>query len=249
MSNSSSITSAQLSFNEFGTPVSSQYDDVYFSNQDGQAETEYVFLGKNQLPERWLDKASVKEDYFVIGETGFGTGLNFFVTWLNFINSFKSNDSELKLMFFSFEKHPLTQNDLRIALKSWPQFAKLTDELLSQYPEEITSDTKFLLNNNRVELRLIIGDVNERIPEIMLPLADAWYLDGFAPSKNPEMWTQNLFDHISRLTKPGGTIATFTAAGFVRRGLIESGFQMQKHKGFGKKREMIAGQKPNSGDE
>ena len=237
------ISSAQLSFNEFGTPVSTQYGDVYFSNQDGLAETEYVFLNKNKLPERWLDESFKQESNFIIGETGFGTGLNFFVTWLNFNQALKATNSNSKLIFVSFEKHPLTKVDLAMALANWPQFSSLSQVFLAQYPDTVVDDIKLAFQNDQIELRLFIGDVNHRLPEISHPKMDAWYLDGFAPSKNPDMWTQSLFDNISRLTKTNGTIATFTAAGFVRRGLVEAGFTMKKHKGFGKKREMIAGEK------
>jgi len=240
--------SAQIAFNEFGTPVSEHFDDVYFSNQDGLAESRYVFLDKNRLSERWQ---SISDDEacplsFHIVETGFGTGLNFLACWQRYNAIFSKSSNKPKLVFSSFEKFPLTRVDLIRALANWPELNALTPDLLQQYPAEVSQDTRIKLQGGDIELKILIGDVNERIGSIdtQSMMADAWFLDGFAPSKNPDMWTQDLFANMARLTKPGGTLATFTAAGFVRRGLQEAGFSMSKHKGFGIKREMLAGIKP-----
>jgi len=248
----SAIQSAQIEFNEFGTPVSHQFDDVYFSNKDGLAETQYVFLDKNELTTRWQELRERQQQQpetsltFHIAETGFGTGLNFLAAWALYQGIFTSSEQHPTLVFTSFEKHPLTQQDLRQALSHWPQFAKLSESLLNAYPEQLVEDSELILQGGKVCLRLIVGDVNDRMPKLADDelQADAWFLDGFAPSKNPDMWTQILFDNMARLTVPMGTLATFTAAGFVRRGLAQAGFIMSKHKGFGIKREMLAGRKP-----
>lgn len=230
---------AKVQFNENGTPVSEQFDDIYFSNADGLKECHYVFLQHNQLPERWLDWPVDKP--FHIAETGFGTGLNFLATWSAWLAS-GAADKGIKLIFTTFEKYPLAKSDLITAHQVWSEVAELASELTSQYPEYIESDSSFVLANGLVELNIVFGDVNERIQTIKPEhKINAWYLDGFAPSKNPDMWTQHLFDYMARLASTNCSVATFTAAGFVRRGLIEAGFTMKKDKGFGVKREMIFG--------
>lgn len=238
-----SITNANLDWNESGTPVSDQFDDVYFSNVNGLAETQYVFLHQNHLPERWQDFSSRR---FVIGETGFGTGLNFLAVWQLF-DEFRHNnpDTSVKeLHFISFEKYPILIDDLIKAHQSWPQLAKYAAELQKYYPIAVLGCHRIVLANGAVTLDLWFGDIKDCMPQIPVTetgIIDAWFLDGFAPSKNPEMWNQNLFNNMANLSKDECTCATFTAAGFVRRGLIEAGFDMKKVKGFGTKRDMIAG--------
>lgn len=245
MTNIKTVNLAQIKFNEQGTPFSQQFDDVYFSNDDGLAESHYVFIEHNDLPNRWRQLADEPTHTapFIIAETGFGTGLNFLATWQLYQSIFSTVENPPKLRFISFEKYPLSHSDLTQALSQWPSLTSFTTELLSAYPADIKSDFILSLMDGKVELELIIGDVNDRITELSADTCqvDAWFLDGFAPSKNPEMWTTNLFYHIARLTKLNGTIATFTAAGFVRRGLVDAGFNMKKFKGFGRKREMVAG--------
>ncbi len=238
-----SITNANLDWNESGTPVSDQFDDVYFSNVNGLAETQYVFLHQNHLPERWQDFSSRR---FVIGETGFGTGLNFLAVWQLF-DEFRQNnpDSSVKeLHFISFEKYPILIQDLIKAHQSWPQLAEYAAELQKYYPIAVPGCHRIVLANGAVTLDLWFGDIKDCMPQIPVSnngIVDAWFLDGFAPSKNPEMWNQNLFNNMANLSKDECTCATFTAAGFVRRGLIDAGFDMKKVKGFGTKRDMIAG--------
>lgn len=236
--------SAKIHFNENGTPVSEQFDDIYFSNADGLKECHYVFLAHNDLPQRWQDWPVQKA--FHIAETGFGTGLNFLAAWSTWLNS-GAMEKGLKLVFTTFEKYPLAKSDLVTAHKVWPEIKNLADELTEAYPEEIDTDTQLVLANGLIELNIVFGDVNDRI-EKLTPSSgvNAWFLDGFAPSKNPDMWTQHLFNHMARLADEDCTVATFTAAGFVRRGLIEAGFEMKKDKGFGTKREMIFGCLPQN---
>ena len=237
------IQSANLGFNEEGTPVSREFDDVYFSNDNGLEETRYVFLGGNCLSERFKTH---DRSLFIVGESGFGTGLNFLTLWQAFADFCQEQpDATLqRLHFISFEKFPLTADDLRTAHEHWPELALFAQQLQQQWPLPIAGCHRLLLDGGRVTLDLWFGDINELIPQLDDTLnnkVDAWFLDGFAPAKNPDMWTPQLFNAMARLARTGGTLATFTSAGFVRRGLIDAGFTMTKSKGFGRKREMLTG--------
>lgn len=237
------IQPANLEFNAEGTPVSRDFDDVYFSNDNGLEETRYVFLGGNQLEERF---PLHPRPLFVVAESGFGTGLNFLTLWQAF-SQFRDAHPEAtlqRLHFISFEKFPLTQADLALAHQHWPELAPWAQQLHTQWPLPLAGCHRLILDDGRVTLDLWFGDINEltgKLDESLNQKVDAWFLDGFAPAKNPDMWTQNLFSTMARLARPGGTLATFTSAGFVRRGLQEAGFTMQKRKGFGRKREMLCG--------
>lgn len=236
-----SLHHARLDWNEAGTPVSSEFGDVYFSNDNGLSETRYVFLQQNRLPERFSHHDS---DSFVIGETGFGTGLNFLATMAVFLEQAPLSGNGSRLHFISVEKYPLTQADLRKALAAWPELAPLSQPLIDQWPLPVSGCHRLLFADGRIRLDLWFGDIKEMLPQVPHPatgLVDAWYLDGFSPAKNPEMWTQDLFDDLARLARPDATLSTFTCAGFVRRGLIAAGFTMKKVKGHGSKREMLAG--------
>ena len=236
------ITTACLDWNDQGTPVAAAFDDVYFSNDDGLAETRYVFLGQSGLPNRW---AQHDRPLFVVAETGFGTGLNLLATWQAFINYRRQHPqgNAQRLHLISVEKFPLSHDDLKQALGQWPELSTLSERLLAEYPAAMNGCHRLWLDEN-VSLDLWLGDVTEVLPQMEAGLAgkvDAWYLDGFAPSKNPEMWTPELFQQLSRLARNGATLATFTAAGFVRRGLNAAGFDMVRAKGFRHKREMLSG--------
>lgn len=239
----SPIQSANLDFNEEGTPVSREFDDVYFSNDNGLEETRYVFLGGNRLNERF---ATHERSLFVVGESGFGTGLNFLTLWQAFEDFCKNQPQATlkRLHFISFEKFPLTVKDLHAAHAHWPELADFAQQLQQQWPLPIAGCHRILLAEGRITLDLWFGDINELIPQLDDTLnnqVDAWFLDGFAPSKNPDMWTPQLFNAMGKFARTGSTLATFTCAGFVRRGLIDAGFAMTKTKGFGRKREMLVG--------
>ncbi len=242
--NPSSVQSARIHFNEDGTPVSREFDDVYFSNDNGLEETRYVFLDANRLPARFTEHS---RELFVTAESGFGTGLNFLTLWQAF-RTFRHHhpDAPLqRLHFISFEKFPLTAPDLAAAHAHWPELAELAQALQAQWPLPFSGCHRLLLDEGRVTLDLWFGDINETLSQLddsANGKVDAWFLDGFAPAKNPEMWTQALFTGMARLARPGCTLATFTAAGFVRRGLEEAGFSMHKRKGFGRKRDMLVGE-------
>lgn len=237
------IQHAKIHFNQENTPVSDKFDDVYFSNQDGLAETHYVFLEGNQLWERWIN---YQEAHFVIAETGFGTGLNFFaVTTLFREFRQKHPDSPLKRLYFtSFEKYPLPLDALQQAHLAYPQFSHLAQHLQQHWLNPIQGCYRFHFDETTLDLWF--GDVAENLPQLgdyMNGKIDAWFSDGFAPSKNPDMWNEQLYQQMFRFTKPQGTFATFTAASAVRKGLENAGFNIKKRKGFGKKRECLSGQK------
>ncbi|WP_342324228.1 bifunctional tRNA (5-methylaminomethyl-2-thiouridine)(34)-methyltransferase MnmD/FAD-dependent 5-carboxymethylaminomethyl-2-thiouridine(34) oxidoreductase MnmC [Kosakonia sp. BYX6] len=242
------IQTANLEFNAEGTPVSRDFDDVYFSNDNGLEETRYVFLGGNHLKERFPEHS---RNIFIVAESGFGTGLNFITLWQAF-SAFRAAHPDAileRLHFISFEKFPLTQDDLRKAHAHWPELAPWAEQLQAQWPLAFAGCHRLLLDEGRITLDLWFGDINQltdKLDDSLNQRVDAWFLDGFAPSKNPDMWTPNLFQSMARLARPGGTLATFTSAGFVRRGLQEAGFTVQKSKGFGRKREMLTGVMENA---
>ncbi|MBS7072540.1 MAG: bifunctional tRNA (5-methylaminomethyl-2-thiouridine)(34)-methyltransferase MnmD/FAD-dependent 5-carboxymethylaminomethyl-2-thiouridine(34) oxidoreductase MnmC [Haemophilus parainfluenzae] len=237
------IQHAKIHFNQENTPVSDKFDDVYFSNQDGLAETHYVFLEGNQLWEHWVN---YQEAHFVIAETGFGTGLNFFAATMLF-REFRQKypDSPLKhLYFISFEKYPLPLDVLQQAHLAYPQFSHLAQHLQQHWLNPIQGCYRFHFDETTLDLWF--GDVAENLPQLgdyMNSKIDAWFLDGFAPSKNPDMWNEQLYQQMFRFTKLQGSFATFTAASAVRKGLENAGFNIKKRKGFGKKRECLSGQK------
>lgn len=206
-------------------PYSELYDDIYFSTDDGLAESKSVFLDGIDAPDVWAQKQT-----FVICELGFGTGLNF-------LNTLKMWDEialkEQKLIYIATEKHPLSSSKIEQAIH-WSIVKPYLDEMLSSYPDSVE------LLNGRVSLELMIGDSAELLVQQKTKV-DAWYMDGFAPKKNPDMWSDEIFKQMNRLSNSGARIATFTAAGFVRRGLQSAGFDMKKRVGYGKKREMLAG--------
>lgn len=216
-------------------PESTRFGDIYFNRAGGAAETEHVFLNANRLPERF---AAWRGGRFVIAETGFGTGLNFLCAralWL------RHAPADAQLHFISCEKYPLSRADLQRALAAFSQFADGSAQLIAQYPEPVAGFFTLRLDQGRVLLTLLLGDALETLPQLDARV-DAWFLDGFAPARNPELWNEQLFAQLARLSAPGTTFATFTAAGVVRRGLQAVGFEVHKCPGFGRKREMIRGQ-------
>lgn len=218
-----------------GNPISQQFNDVYFSNQHGLEESRYVFLEHNQLPQRFL----TAHRHFTIAETGFGTGLNFLVTIQSFLQHATTN---LRLHFISFERFPLSAAQLQRAHQNWPELKLLTHELQANLPPCQHGLHRVTMVGGKIILDLWYGDVNETITQVpKTTKIDAWYLDGFAPAKNPEMWQPNLFKAMASLSHVNTTLATFTSAGFVRRALIDAGFCIQKVKGFRDKREMLKG--------
>ena len=228
------------------TPKSSLFDDVYFSAYDGLGETKHVFLEGTGLIQTWQAQtfqgfSAKTQQNFVITELGFGTGLNFLATWKEFEDHAPAH---LKLHYIAIEKHPLSSKKILQYLQPWTDhFGKRLDYLLQSYPLHIPGFHRIILNE-RVCLTLIFDDVEHALGALSAKhqtQIDCWYLDGFTPAKNPDMWTGSVFAHMARLSVDGARFATFTAAGFVRRGLEEVGFAVSKRAGFAKKREMLAG--------
>jgi tRNA 5-methylaminomethyl-2-thiouridine biosynthesis bifunctional protein len=216
-------------------PLSTRYDDVYFSRHNGRAETEHVFVRGNALPQRL---AAWKEPRpFVIGETGFGTGLNMLCAWACFDACAPAG---ARLHLVSTERYPLSRADLTRALAAWPDLAPRAERLVRQWPEPVEGVHRLLLDE-RVTLDLHFGDAAERLA-LLEGWVDAWFLDGFAPAKNPQMWRPELFAAMAACSRPGATFATFTCAGVVKRGLAEAGFAWRKVPGYGRKREMLTGE-------
>lgn len=212
-------------------PLSNEFDDLYYSDNDGQAESIFVFLDGAKVMER-----AAKKPNFVIGETGFGTGLNFLTTW----QAWQKERPGSRLTFISAEAFPLNTSDLEKAHKAFPALRPLSKQLLSVWPPASAGTHMRRFGNGSVSLMLMFGDACEAFQNLRAKI-DAWYLDGFAPAKNPAMWTDTLFKRVASLSNDGATLATFTAAGFVRRGLKAHGFEIEKHPGFGLKRERMVG--------
>jgi len=226
---------AQLDWDDQGRPRSRAFNDVYFSDQSGLEETRYVFLQQNNLAERFA--ALSENGRLVIGETGFGTGLNFLCAWQLFEQCAPVG---ARLHFVSVEKFPLSPEDLRRALALWPELKTQADQLLGQYVAIHQGFQRMTLADGRVTLTLLIGDALEQLPQLDGHI-DAWFLDGFAPAKNPEMWTAELFAELARLAAPGATLSTFTSTGWVRRLLNAAGFKMKRTPGIGHKWEILRG--------
>ncbi|CAH1385222.1 tRNA (mnm(5)s(2)U34)-methyltransferase / FAD-dependent cmnm(5)s(2)U34 oxidoreductase [Candidatus Nitrotoga sp. M5] len=223
-----------------GQPFSHRFSDVYFSRDSGLEEKRHVFLQGNRLAERFASLSS--GDSFVIGEAGFGTGLNFLCAWQLFEKVAPSNTS---LDFFSVEKFPLDERELTDVLALWPALRQYADKLLTHWRRRVPGWNRWCFDNGKIRLTLVIGDVKDALTEVCGGI-DAWFLDGFAPARNPEMWTQPVFENIVRVSKPGASFATYTCAGWVRRGLEQAGFQVIKSPGFGRKRDMLQGHLPGS---
>ncbi len=203
-------------------PVSGRFDDPYFSLENGLAETRHVFLDGNNLPIRFRGG-------FHIAELGFGTGLNFLTTALLWQEA-RLNGT---LHFTSFEAYPMTAGDMQKALAAFPELSQLADALTSAWAQGHRDITLC----EGLSLSVIVGDARNTL-KAWQGQADAWYLDGFSPAKNPELWQPDLMADVFARTKPGGTLATYSAAGFVRRGLADAGFDVSRQPGYGRKRHM-----------
>lgn len=244
---------AQLTFAANGSPISTQFDDIYFNPEAGLAESTYVFLQHNQIPARWQSN----DAQFVTAETGFGSGLNLCALWLKAREQAAAGRPfPRRLHHISFEKYPLSQAQLNHILTqaatTTPALTPLISVLIDAYPITTAGmpqqcyrvcwqDPDYPL---QLQLDLWVGDVLQQLPN-WLPHAqqtvDAWLLDGFAPAKNSDMWHSQLYQAMAASSRANGTFATFTAVGDVRRGLQAAGFSVSKAPGFGRKREMLCG--------
>ncbi|MXU64154.1 tRNA (5-methylaminomethyl-2-thiouridine)(34)-methyltransferase MnmD [Oceanomicrobium pacificus] len=214
----------ELLWRDNGTPVSARFDDPYFSVTDGLAESRYVFLDGNDLPARFTDG-------FTVAELGFGTGLNFLALQM----AWAASGTQGRLRYVSFEAYPMTRDDRQRALAAWPELeaeATALADLLDRQPQGGAIGS--------IDLDLRIGDARDSLPG-WDGAADAWFLDGFSPNRNPELWSPELMQAVGRHTRTGGSFATYTAAGHVRRALDAAGFDVSRRPGFGSKRHMSTG--------
>ncbi|MFN4157071.1 MAG: tRNA (5-methylaminomethyl-2-thiouridine)(34)-methyltransferase MnmD [Gemmobacter sp.] len=205
-------------------PVSRRFDDPYFSLAGGLAETRHVFLAGNGLPARFRPG-------FHVAELGFGTGLNMLAVWM----AWREAGVAGALRFTSFEAYPMTAAEIERALAAFPEAAAVAAPFLEAWG---AGARRFALPG--LEVEIVVGDARETLPG-WGGRADAWFLDGFSPAKNPEMWGEGLMAEVGRHTAPGGTCASYTAAGFVRRGLAEAGFAVERRAGHAGKRHMTVG--------
>lgn len=210
----------ELIWQENDLPVAAAFDDSYYSHADGLAETEYVFLAGNDLPARFRSG-------FHVAEIGFGTGLNLAALW----RLWDQSGTQGVLHFTSFEAFPMEPRDMHRALDHWPELAPYV-QAIAQGGTYIRTET--------LNARIIIGDARDTLPD-WDGMADAWFLDGFAPAKNPELWEDPLMQAVGLHTNTDGSFATYTAAGHVRRALADAGFAVSRIPGFRGKRHMTRG--------
>lgn len=213
-----------LDWKDGGVPVSRRFDDPYFSLGNGLAETRHVFLDGNDLPGRFCPG-------FHVAELGFGTGLNMLAALL----CWRASGTAGTLRFTSFEGFPLPADAIARALEAFPDAAAIAAPFLAQWAQGAR-----LIRMEGLEAEVILGDVRQTLPAWQ-GRADAWFLDGFSPAKNPEMWGEALMAEVAAHTRPQGSFATYTAAGHVRRALQAAGFQVERRSGFGHKRHMSVG--------
>ncbi|MBN8474368.1 bifunctional tRNA (5-methylaminomethyl-2-thiouridine)(34)-methyltransferase MnmD/FAD-dependent 5-carboxymethylaminomethyl-2-thiouridine(34) oxidoreductase MnmC [Sulfuritalea sp.] len=216
-----------------GTPYSPLYDDIYHTAHGGLAQARHVFLAGNDLPARWLGS-----ERFIVFETGFGLALNFLATW----QAWRESQAGGRLHFVSVEKHPFRRDDLATLLAAYPELAGLAGPLLAQWPPLVPGFHRLHFDGGRVTLTLLLGDASSLLPQLVAQ-ADALFLDGFAPAKNPGMWAPALLASITRLCRPGATLATWSVAGDLRHTLENLGWTLERRPGFGTKREMLAGRR------
>jgi len=217
---------AQITWRDGTTPVSVQFDDPYFSLNGGLAESRHVFLRGNHLPARFAPG-------FHIAELGFGTGLNMLVAW----HAWNQSGLPGPLQFTSFERYPMSAVDIATALTPFVELSDLTGLFLANWTN---SKTRLALPG--LDLHIVFGDASDTLPT-WSGVADAWFLDGFSPAKNPELWTSGLLHQVATHTELGGTVATYSAAGHVRRALSNAGFMVARAPGYGQKRHMTVGEK------
>lgn len=232
-----------LRWDDQGLPHSVFFDDKYFCKENGYEETLYVSCQGNKLQERFQSLDPTKSGTFTIIETGFGTGLNFCCAWSVWD---QYAPKSWTLHFITLELYPLLTEELGRALSLWKPLEKYRAQLVRHYQPKVDTIDHLLLDDGRVKLTIVFDDILKALATMhnqgLSPgKADAWFLDGFAPSKNPLMWADQVYQGMARLSKPGTTLATFTVAGFVRRGLEASGFEVFKQQGYGTKKHILTG--------
>ncbi|MBO6758648.1 MAG: tRNA (5-methylaminomethyl-2-thiouridine)(34)-methyltransferase MnmD [Roseibium sp.] len=244
------VSAPELDWIDEEVPRAARFDDTYFSRAGGLAETRHVFLGGNDLPARFEGRSA-----FTIGELGFGTGLNFLAT----LSALKPLTVRPHLTFISFELYPLTTAQLERALAAFPELQEEADRLLAIWAPKPgwnrfdvagasvrlgVGDARELIDGLQLDPQSAQGaDLHKMAAECSIAPVEAWFLDGFSPAKNPELWEADLLRKVGALTAPDGTLATYSAAGWVRRNLEAAGFTVEKRAGFAGKREMVTGRR------
>ncbi len=226
-----------------GQPYSELFDDIYYSSNageviSGESEFQHVFFKHNGLPERWQERSN-----FVIAELGFGSGLNCILTMREWLKHCTECNEEKTLHYIAIEKHPLSAATIVDLISRYPELKQFCDELVKNYPPAIETTHSRRLFNNRVVIHFKFMDVCHALENHKLNV-DAWFLDGFSPAKNPDMWSQELFFQIVLNSSEGSTCSTYTSAGWVKRNLQKAGFVVNKVSGYGNKREMLVAKLP-----
>ncbi len=228
---------AEIEWAEDGAPISRAYGDIYFSREDGAAETDYVFIEGCGLPDAFEGRARLQT-----AELGFGLGL----TTARLLAAWARAARRPALAIASFEIAPAPIEAMARALAPWPGVGDFVERLAPAWPPRSGRNRYRLVDGDApAVLELFVGDANRLVPA-WDGAADAWFLDGFSPAKNPELWRAALLEAVFAKTAPGGVFATYAAAGRVRRRLEAAGFEVTRRPGFGRKREMLAGRKPGS---
>ena len=208
---------------------SKKYDDIYFSAENGLAETRHVFIHGTGLRERLA-----KQEHLIIAETGFGTGLNF----LAVVAEVLLLESKSKIDFVSIEGNPLSKDKVAVALRAFPELRPIYGQLLQQWPRRWLGVHHMSFLNGQISLHLHYGQAEYVLPTLNFS-ADIWFLDGFSPAKNPDIWSDNIIKQIARLSALNSRLATFTVAASVKSSLANAGFACTKASGFGRKRDML----------
>ena len=236
-----------------GQPYSERFDDIYCSShysgagedgryQGGEGEFMHVFFEGNRLGQRWRGVPDERASSgFCIAELGFGSGLNFLLTARQWLNERQLHDATRQLHYIAIERYPLSPDDIRQILRSYPQLDELTEELLLGYPPAVKGNHVRYLFDGRIRVCFCFMDAAEALRGRRFAV-DAWYLDGFSPSRNTSMWSAALLDSVAANSRDGASFATYTAAGEVRRNLQAAGFSVDRVKGYGNKREMLRGE-------
>ena len=226
-----------LEWREGIIPVSTLFDDPYFSLDNGAEESEYVFIQGNGLAQKFA--ALTAYSSFHIAEMGFGTGLNFVTTWA-YWDHYAPKNAHLHIS--AFELYPLEKADMAKSLSHWPRYRAYAEKLLSLWPEIKQKEQNITIELGHIHLHLYLGDARERVHDLISP-QHAWYLDGFSPAKNPQLWEKSLMQAIYKHSIEGASLATYSAAGWVRQNLSEAGFHVERIKGYGRKKHMTIARK------
>lgn len=222
-----------LDWNNGDMPYSREFGDHFYCQTDGRLECGHTFLAGNSLPERWSSTGDS-----LIGELGFGTGLNFCETWRQWKLVRKPG---ARLHFMSFELFPMQRDEIDRALSRWPEISAERQALAAAWPDKPASHV-VIDADSQTRLTVVCGPALDGVTAAAANF-DAWFLDGFAPSRNPDMWSAEMMQAVYDKTVPGGSFGTYAAAGFVRRNLAAAGFNVERRPGFAGKREMLCGRK------